>query len=399
MATAGRTGGLGGCDSVVQEASPTGSATPEPRQVKPRDARHRFDEVYNPWRTVVGELVALDLQYQAAAPHRRDELRPRFEQLVAEGRACEDEVFQAALAAYAQAPAENPDLVEFLLGSVFMLVQAEEYEAGLRAAQVLLDGGVAFGQLFALAGKAAFATGEFELAEQHIRRAAQEKAMLDEAHQLLRDIDYYKTAWDREKQLRSAERAADDLPRVLLRTTQGEIELELFENEAPNTVATFVWLVERGFYDGLTFYRVVAQLIAEAGCPNGDGTGEAGYPVPVECHAANQRLHFRGSLAMLPCGQHASGSRFYLVFVPRRQLDGQHTVFGRIVRGIDVLAKLQRREPPDPFTLEVNPHSNIIVPPADKIIAAKVLRKRNHPYQPLSLRTRETPGSQRPAGS
>jgi hypothetical protein len=100
----------------------------------------------------------------------------------------------------------------------------------------------------------------------------------DEQH--LKDIDYYRTGWDREQTLRAAELAADDLPRVLLTTTQGDIELELFENEAPKTVANHVYLVEQGFYDGLTFYR--------------------------------------GYLAMIHSGPDVIGSRFYLTFVPSR---------------------------------------------------------------------------------
>jgi len=392
--------GTAGCGTVVQETSADRAAQAEPQQVQSHDARRQFDEAFGPWRAIVAELAVLDLDYQVASGRRRDELRARFEELVEAGRAAEDQVLQAALRAYAQAPAENVQLAGFLLGSVMMLVQGEEYEDGLRVAQVLLDNGVAFPELYTLAGKAAFAVGEFELAAKHIRLARQDqnKTLTREADQILDTIEYYRTAWGQEQQLRAAEAAADDLPRVLLRTSQGEIELELFENEAPNTVATFIWLVEQGYYNGLGFYRVVAELMAEAGCPRGDGTGEAGPLVLKECRAANCRRHFRGSLAMMSTGPATSGSRFYLSFLPLRHLDGEHTVFGRVVRGIEVLARLQRREPPDSFTLEVNPHSNIVVPPADTILAAQVLRKRNHPYRPPALTGRDAGGDQQPDG-
>jgi cyclophilin family peptidyl-prolyl cis-trans isomerase len=204
----------------------------------------------------------------------------------------------------------------------------------------------------------------------------------DFGKQCLVSIDYYKDAWATETKLRSDERSAGDLPRVLLKTTQGEIELELFENEAPNTVANFISLVEKGFYDGLTFHRVLHRFMAEAGCPRGDGTGGPGYVIPCASYQPDHRLHFRGSLGMANSGRNTGGSRFYLTFLPTRRLDGNHTVFGRIVRGMDVLAKLQRRDPPGPETYMINPHSNIVVPPADAIVEAKVLRKRKHLYEP-----------------
>ncbi len=392
-------GGLSGCS----RADKVGDASLSAQSTLGRAGSHRerlqFDQVYGQWRTVVGELAELDLQYHITASRRRAELRSRYDELVAQGSALQDQVFQIAMTAYAKAPKENPDLAAFLTGSVFMLVTQEEYEDGLRVAQLLLDGGVSFTDLSVLAGTAAFATGEFELAEKHWRRAKEQKVLLGAEDQHFKDIDYYRAAWDREQRVRAAELSADDLPRVLLKTTQGEIELELFENEAPQTVANFIWLVEQGFYDGLPFYRVVSQVLAEAGCPNGDGTGGPGYSMPGESRAENRRQHFRGSLAMIHSGRDTIGSRFYLTFVPARQLDGNHTVFGRVVRGIEILARLQRRQPPDSFTRKINPHSNIVEIPADKIITARVLRKRNHPYQPRTAPILRPVGDQGPKGS
>jgi len=172
------------------------------------------------------------------------------------------------------------------------------------------------------------------------------------------------------------------LPHVVLKTSKGEIELELFENEAPNTVANFISLVEKGFYDGLEFHRVVGEFTAQAGCPKGDGSGGPGYVIPCECYLPEHRNHFRGSLSMAHSGRHTGGSQFHITFLPTGQLDGKHTVFGRVVRGMHVLAKLQRRVPRDPMEVKMNPHRNIIIPPADKILKAKVLRKRNHEYDP-----------------
>ncbi|OHB73277.1 MAG: hypothetical protein A2V70_20170 [Planctomycetes bacterium RBG_13_63_9] len=171
-----------------------------------------------------------------------------------------------------------------------------------------------------------------------------------------------------------AEAKADDLPRVLLKTNKGDIEIELFENEAPNTVANFVSLVDGGFYDGLTFHRVLPGFMAQAGCPQGNGHGGPGYLIPCECYEPNHRLHFRGSLSMAHAGKDTGGSQFFLTFLPTSHLDGRHTVFGRVVKGLDVLHKIQRRDPEE-----------LGAPDPDKIIEAKVLRKREHAYEPKKV--------------
>ena len=158
---------------------------------------------------------------------------------------------------------------------------------------------------------------------------------------------------------------------MLIKTNKGDIEVELFENEAPNTVANFITLVEKGFYNGLTFHRVLPAFMAQGGDPKGDGTGGPGYSIPDECNRPNHRLHFRGSLSMAKAARPDSGgSQFFITFVPTSHLDGKHTVFGRVIKGFDVLAKIQRRDPEDKGD----------IPDPDKIIEAKVLRKRPHEY-------------------
>src|SRR5262249_42783381 len=158
---------------------------------------------------------------------------------------------------------------------------------------------------------------------------------------------------------------ANDLPRVKLETTKGTIIIELFENEAPQTVGNFVSLVEKKFYDGLTFHRVLGGFMAQGGDPTGTGTGGPGYHILCECFKPEARQHCRGTLSMAHAGRDTGGSQFFLTFRPTTHLNGRHTAFGRVIEGMDVLAKLQRRDPQ-----AANP------PEPDKIVKAKVLRKR-----------------------
>jgi cyclophilin family peptidyl-prolyl cis-trans isomerase len=344
--------------------------------------RTQYDELYRDWRAVVGQLHLLDVTYQNAAVRRRDELRTQYQKLVTRGSELEQQVIQAAMSAYAKNPEANADLADLLAGVVSLLMQGEEYEETLRLAQLLLDQRLSRRDVRIVAGLAAFAVADFDSAEKRLRKANQEQTLTGIAARCLSEIEAYKPAWEREQKLRDGERLAGDLPQVFLRTSQGEIELELLENEAPNTVANFIYLVEQGFYNDLIFHRVIAQQLAQAGCPNGDGGGVPEYMIPCECYREDHRWHFRGSLAMAHLGRDSGGSQFYLTIVPLSHLDGNHTVFGRVVRGLEVLAKLQRREPPDPDARWINPNPDIAIPPADKIIEAKVLRKRDHPCRP-----------------
>jgi cyclophilin family peptidyl-prolyl cis-trans isomerase len=187
-------------------------------------------------------------------------------------------------------------------------------------------------------------------------------------------VGKYKAAWAKEQKIREAEAKADDLPRVLLKTSKGDVEIELFENQAPIAVANFISLVEKKYYDGLTFHRVIPGFMAQGGCPDGTGGGGPGYNIPCECYRPDHRLHFRGTLSMAHAGRDTGGSQFFLTFLPTGHLDGKHTAFGRVVKGFEVLARIQRRDPGDPEA-----------PQPDKIIQATVVRKRAHPYVPTKV--------------
>jgi cyclophilin family peptidyl-prolyl cis-trans isomerase len=177
--------------------------------------------------------------------------------------------------------------------------------------------------------------------------------------------------WAKESKIRAAEATADDLPRVKLTTNKGEIVLELFENEAPQSVANFLTLVKQGFYNGSPFHRVLPKFMAQGGAKDDEGQGGPGYTIRCECYRPDYRRHFRGSLSMAHAGRDTGNSQFFLTFIPTSHLNGRHTAFGRVVEGIEVLADLQRRS----TMHQSNP------PKADQIITAEVIRDRGHEYK------------------
>jgi len=127
-----------------------------------------------------------------------------------------------------------------------------------------------------------------------------------------------------------------------LHTTHGEIELELFGEDAPRTVENFVRLSGEGFYDGLAFHRVIPDFMVQGGCPRGDGTGGPGYEFEDE---PNDRHVVRGALAMANRGPDTNGSQFFIVTAEACPwLDGKHTVFGHVTAGMDVVDRISTAE-------------------------------------------------------
>jgi peptidyl-prolyl cis-trans isomerase B (cyclophilin B) len=120
-----------------------------------------------------------------------------------------------------------------------------------------------------------------------------------------------------------------------------EVFIQLLPDEAPNTVANFEKLANKGFYDGLTFHRVIAGFVAQGGCPRGDGTGSAEQTIKCETDT-NVSKHERGTLAMAHAGKDTGSCQFYIAYQPQPHLDGHHTVFGKVVSGMEHVDELKQ---------------------------------------------------------
>ena len=131
--------------------------------------------------------------------------------------------------------------------------------------------------------------------------------------------------------------------KAIIHMAKGDIVIELFDKEAPKTVANFVKLIKEGFYDGLTFHRVIPGFVAQGGCPNGNGTGGPGYTIEDEL-IGNPHKHERGALSMAHRGPNTGGSQFFIVYEPQPHLDGVHTVFGKVIEGMDIVDGIYQGE-------------------------------------------------------
>jgi len=380
---------------LVVATNPSFARAEEPSSAGTTDstvaaAKESFDQLVEQWGTLAKQIQQQRAQGGSEAnPQLREQSEALVGQIVAAGL----DVYQADPNSY---PKVNNTLLT--IAGFYVLGDlngdgGDQYEKALPIIEPMLAAGAGgqWPQLWLWGGVSAFAINRYELAEQYLEQAKQagllsaSPPVRDSKHPSFRawslgrsfvyGLKDYPSWWNEEQQLRQAEAEADDLPRVKLTTTQGEVVIELFENEAPQAVANFLTLVKSGYYNGITFHRVLSGFMAQGGCPDGTGRGGPGYNIRCECHQAHFRKHFRGSLSMAHAGLDTGGSQFFLTFIPvaredpRSRLNGKHTVFGRVIEGMEVAAAIRRRDPdvPQPAT-------------PDRIVKAEVLRDRGHSY-------------------
>lgn len=276
-----------------------------------------------------------------------------------------------------------PDNIDLRVERAERLKQRNQYHRALEALAAIDIDPTTHPNALLLKADCLFAEHRFEEAVEAVRSIPEfvlidNRTLSRRVEDKILLIEEYIGLWEVEQELRAAEASADDLPRVQLNTERGVIVVELFENEAPNTVANFINLVEDGYYDGTRFHRVIPNFMAQGGDINSKddvegvpGQGGPGWRIRDEHDLPDRRNHFSGSLSMAKTGQpHTAGSQFYLTHEPTAHLNGRHTVFGRVLEGLDVVRAIERN---------------------DLLESAVVLRKRDHDYEVQKLFGDEQP--------
>ena len=398
--------------SVIAADDPAGKADkPAAKKTGDKGAPKDWKGLTDRLEQIGKEMQKLQIEFQSAPPAKRREIQATAQALHNEvEQQLKPELAKLAPARFAKDPSDRiaaqfamgklldeqkygevvdtivnlmksksatPELVEVIVG---LLYQEQRYQDVVAVVDQAAAAGMASPQILSQSALSLFSSNEFEKA----KAAAVKAQSADKAHspgpQFLKDCDEYAGFWKTEQAIRAKEAKADDLPRVLLKTTKGDIVLELFENEAPNTVANFISLVEKKYYDGIAFHRVIPDFMAQGGDPNtldddlaNDGQGGPGYTIACECYTDKARKHFQGSLSMAHAGKDTGGSQFFLTHRPTSHLnyaprkESNHTVFGRVVKGMDAMLALRV---------------------GDKIKSATVVRKRDHEYVPKKLAAR-----------
>ena len=345
------------------------SGVPDPAAVKAE-----FEAASQEMKELVGELTVLQAQYQQPKADKAA-IAAQFEAAKPKAQAAGDRLEKAAFA-LAMIDPTNKDALEISGAIIAAALQGDDPRDALALADQLDKAGAADGTVRMMGATAAMILSDVDAAATWLKKAAAAGAAKPRIADLEAAIERERPKVNAELAKRKAEAEADDLPRVKLTTSAGPVVVELFENEAPNTVANFVSLVEKGFYNGTPFHRVIGGFMAQGGDPTGSGGGGPGYAIACECDGPGARKHFLGTLSMAHAGKNTGGSQFFLTFRPTEHLDGKHTVFGRVIEGFDVLPKLARTQDPEGRPTGAEP---------DTIVKAEMVRKRNHPYEPQTL--------------
>jgi cyclophilin family peptidyl-prolyl cis-trans isomerase len=369
-------------ESTVVESAPT--ATPAPADTPAETtAAPKIDDPQATWtkllqrrRSIYGELLKLQKDFAAAADSDgKRTIRDAYTDLITEfDIEIYPEMLELAPVVY-ESNANDLDAGEIVMKQAF---NANNFDRSAEISAKLIAAGRETRDVLSMGGVSQFALHNFEEAHTILSKAKEQNRLNPQLESYVDASQEYIELWKTEQEIRAKEAALEGdqaLPRAEFETDRGKIVFELFENEAPNSVANFVSLIEGGKYDGVRFHRVIDAFMAQGGDPNtldedpsNDGLGGPGYTIKCECYAENARKHFRGSLSMAHAGPDTGGSQFFITHLPTSWLNprlepqkGGHTVFGRVIEGMDVAASLKK---------------------GDAIRKATVLRKRPHEYKP-----------------
>jgi peptidyl-prolyl cis-trans isomerase B (cyclophilin B) len=367
------------CQAIAAEETTASTTSATPTTPAPSAeaiaARQEFDKAIQPWRRLARRMQELRVRFLASNTENRKLVRQEYGDVLQESERILRELVPVLKQAYVANPAD-PELMELMSTIAILNFDGDKFEDALDLAECLIANNFPKPEIYSLAGLAAHEMDRLDEAEKYFRLALEKDALNAYGRQLLESLPQHRAVVAAEMARRAASDVKGDLPRVRLHTTRGDIVLELFEDDVPNTVSSFLGLVADGFFDGLEFHRVISAFGAMSGSPTNDGQGGPGYETLFEGDSAQPRPHLRGTVSMVPLSKRTNGSQFFITLRPSRArgLDGKQSVFGRVIEGMDVVTRLRRYD-----AVEVN---SLFEP--DRILEATIIRRRGHRYDAIT---------------
>ncbi|NND96000.1 MAG: peptidylprolyl isomerase [Pirellulaceae bacterium] len=338
-----------------------------------REAKDEFLKLRGQLAVAMGEMRATFIRYQNDED-RSPEAQERYRQQRNATRKIMNEMFDAALNVIRFG--SDDEAATYLATMIEHRYNKDYYDATMMEAGArLIDGSVRLAYIFPATARSAVVSGDFELAKQ-LYDALDEETLPDIDKAILHTMGSLQEQWEKEQELQKQDGEAEN-PLVSMMTTRGEVTIELFINSAPSTVANFIQLVEKGYYDGLDFYQVIDHLLALTGDESGSGTGTSGKFLLDEHERENARMPLAGSLVMAKQptsvqGQfvpNSASAQFAILYLPIAAISDQQTVFGRVIEGMDAISELRRVDP------SKEKKKNEILLPPDRILEMKVIRR------------------------
>lgn len=363
---------------ALQNPPAAGRRAAQQPAVPDSEAVARWKELTRQRRVLQKELSNLLSNIPLGVPDPNDNQLEQIEQTRVQLNALKIETLAAAAEAYIESPETNFLMSRDALMHLRVLMGEDDGISGFNPilahefAERMIAAGSKTPQFIHVALRASIASQDFAKAREHL---AQMEALGVQTNKPFLDrLDVLTKSWQRELEFRERDLALE-LPLVRIETDLGPITIELFEDDAPNTVNSFVSLVESGFYNNQEFFNVQAGFLAMSGCPLGNGTGNCGYSIPEETKLPTAREHVAGSLTTYHLQNQPTSSLFSLVLQPIPERNGEFTVFGRVIEGLDVLYSFPAFSPTD----------RMIRKQTVKITSASMLRKRPHEYKPAQM--------------
>lgn len=370
--------------SMKQGSSSNGSSTngSAARQAPPTKEMLEFEGLRRQLNVNRDEIAKLRRTMPVGFPDQVVEAQNRIEAIEEQSKQIEAQLYEKAKAAFVSSEQPNQLTSQILVRELQAAIEPRqkedrfEPEKAIELVNIMLEKFPNDIRLLRWGFLANFSIERFDSAD--VVLAKMEKVAGGNLPTAYREaLEKVREKYQREIKIRRIESSTDDLPRVRLVTTEGDIIVELFENHAPNTVANFISLVSQQFYNDKLFHLVRPGQYAISGSPGGDGTGDPGYHIRCECTAPEIRHHMRGTLTMLTPGTDRGGSQFMILHQPNTRLfDGKYTAFGRVIEGMDVVMNLKN--------IDLSGRQSTTAD-VSKIIRAEVIRKRSHPYVPEKI--------------
>lgn len=366
--------------SLWAQTAPSDSSASTVLDVKPET--EEFKKATDELREHLKKMREVMVLYNVGDIAEDSKWKQDWISLAESGAALHRRFVHEALREYLMDPKSKKTLEQMLFKILKRNVEADRFEGMTEVAQALVDNNFPDPETLVHLTVSAFAENQLEAAKPALSQLIQKgmaSAQLIEKHQ---NFESHEQEWQAELDARKRDAEGEPLPRVLIKTTKGNMEVELFENDAPETVANFLSLVETGYYENVTWHRVLQHFMAQTGCQVGDGTGGPGYMIYSEASKPTARKFYRGTLGLALAQENegsdpipnSGGSQFFITFLPVAELNGSYTAFGRVTQGIEVLANIAKVNPD-----EKEDKSKPKLPP-DEIIEIEVLNKRDHEY-------------------
>jgi len=316
----------------------------------------------------------------------KDQINDQWQSALHKGHLAKENWLKVAAETFANDSKKYAVIGETLCAMMLTDVEQDRMDGWLEAAKAVVNSGKFEKEdVLRAASLVGYANSDFDFTEDCLVRSEKFHDANETKPKFVGEISSLREKWARELEFRKKEAEKNDNPQVEIITSKGRMVLELYEDSAPETVKSFIYLIEHNFFSRKSFFRVEKHLVAQTGCEKGDGTGDAGYTIPSEASLPDQRDHFRGSIAMA-LGSDANGkvlpetgsSQVYFVFLPMSHLDGSYTVFGRIIEGQETISTLRVLNLADPAQKKEGKQPDVI-------LSAKVVRKRDTEYKPKIL--------------